>query len=129
VGLTYLLFPQVLLGLFQTEGSTTAEDFVAVGTLMLTFGCFWQCFDAAAMTVSEALRAAGDTAWPMWARIVLAWGLFFPGGWLTVVYAGGGVAVTMSWVVGYLALLAIVLVLRFLSGRWRYIQLVEEVVV
>ncbi len=129
VGLTYLLFPAVLLRLFQSEDSATTADFVIVGTQMLTFGCVWQCFDAAAMTLGESLRAAGDTAWPMWARIVLAWGLFFPGAWYTVVHLDGGVAVTMSWVVGYLALLALLLTFRFLSGRWREIQLVEDVVV
>lgn len=131
VGLSYLLVPELLLGLFQTEagagGGTT--DFVVVGAQMLVFGCFWQCFDAAAMTVGETLRAAGDTAWPMWARVVVAWGLFFPGAWYTVVYLGGGVAVTMAWVVGYLALLAGLLTFRFLSGRWRSIELVEEAVV
>lgn len=129
VGLTYVLIPEQLLSLFQTEDGASTSDFIAVGTTMLIFGCFWQCFDAAAMTIGETLRAAGDTAWPMWARIVLAWGLFFPGGWYTVVHLGGGVAVTMSWVVGYLALLAGVLTFRFMSGRWREIQLVEESVV
>lgn len=129
VGLTYLMFPEVLLRLFQSEDSGTTAAFVVVGTQMLIFGCVWQCFDAAAMTLGEALRAAGDTAWPMWARIVLAWGLFFPGAWYTVVHLNGGVAVTMSWVVGYLALLALLLTYRFFSGRWRDIKLVEDVVV
>lgn len=129
VGLSYLLVPELLLSLFQSEAGAGTSDFIAVGTQMLLFGCFWQCFDAAAMTVGETLRAAGDTAWPMWARIVLAWGLFFPGAWYTVVYLGGGVAVTMAWVVGYLALLAGLLTFRFLSGRWRNIELVEEAVV
>lgn len=128
VGLSYLFMPELLLRLFQSESSPPG-DFVVIGAQMLIFGCFWQCFDAAAMTISETLRAAGDTSWPMWARIVLAWGLFFPGAWYTVVYLGGGIAVTMSWVVGYLALLAGLLTFRFWSGRWRSIQLVEDIVV
>lgn len=129
VGLSYVLVPELLLGLFQSEAGSATSDFIAVGSQMLIFGCFWQCFDAAAMTVGETLRAAGDTAWPMWARIVVAWGLFFPGAWYTVVYLGGGVAVTMAWVVGYLGLLSGLLTFRFLSGKWRNIELVEEAVV
>jgi multidrug resistance protein, MATE family len=129
VGLSYLLVPELLLGLFQSEVSVGTSDFIVIGSEMLIFGCFWQCFDASAMTVGETLRAAGDTAWPMWARIFLAWGLFFPGAWYTVVYLDGGVGVTMAWVVGYLALLAGLLTYRFLSGRWRTIEMVEEVVV
>lgn len=129
VGLSYLLVPELLLGLFQAENAGDTSAFVRIGSQMLLFGCFWQCFDAAAMTIGETLRAAGDTAWPMWARIFVAWGLFFPGAWYTVVHLGGGVAVTMAWVVGYLALLAGLLTFRFLSGRWRSIELVEEAVI
>jgi len=129
VGMSYLLFPEALLRLFQSEQGVTTSEFVTIGTQMLFFGSLWQCFDATSMTLGESLRAAGDTAWPMWARIALAWGFFFPGAWYTVVYLGGGVTMTMSWVLVYVALLAGLLVYRFLMGRWREIQLVEEAVV
>jgi MATE family multidrug resistance protein len=129
VGLAYVFVPETLLRLFQSDTSAEEVAFVRVGAQMLLFGCLWQCFDAAAMSVGESLRAAGDTAWPMWARIVLAWAIFVPGGWYSVVVRGGGVSVTMSWVVGYLAALATLLTLRFLSGRWREIKLVEEAVI
>lgn len=131
VGLCYLIAPQALLTLFtatDAPGLPAAQgaDFVTVGSRMLIFGCFWQLFDALAMTLGEALRAAGDTAWPMWARTGLAWGCFFPGAWCTVMWWGGGVDAALSWVVGYLGVLSALLTARFLSGRWKHIQLVEE---
>lgn len=123
VGLSYVLVPEWLMSFFQAdEGS----QFMELGVHMLVYGCFWQLFDALGITLGESLRATGDTAWPMWVRIVLAWGLFMPGSWWTVVVGGGGVDTAMSWVIGYLALLSIALVARFASGRWRHIQLVEE---
>lgn len=125
VGLCYLIAPQQLISIFQAP-SVQATDFIALGSRMLLFACFWQCFDALSLTLGEALRAAGDTAWPMWARTLLAWGVFFPGSWCTVAWWDGGVDAALSWVVGYLAVLTALLTFRFLSGRWKRINLVEE---
>ena len=44
----------------------------------------WQLFDAIGMTLSETLRAAGDTAWTTGARILLAWCVFTPVAFLVV---------------------------------------------
>lgn len=56
---------------------------------------------------------------------MLAWGVFFPGSWVTVRMLGGTDVHAVLWVVGYLALLAAVLWLRFRSGKWRELELVE----
>jgi len=90
---------------------------------MLMLSCAWQLFDAAAMVIGEALRAAGDTLATSMARGVIAWGVFVPGAWLTVRRYGGGDVHAVAWLVLYLALLALVLWLRFRSGQWRRIQL------
>jgi len=85
-------------------------------------------FDAIGMTLSEALRAAGDTAWCMWARLALAWAVFTPGAVLAVIVLGGGPSAAALALVAYLALLAAALAWRFHSGAWRRIQLVEPTV-
>jgi multidrug resistance protein, MATE family len=122
IGLSYWLLPEPLIGLFRPR-DLPAETLVTTGAAMLALSAIWQLFDAAGMTVSEALRAAGDTTFCMNARIVLAWFVFMPGAWLAVrVYDGGTVAI-MGAVIVYIALLAIVLGFRFVSGRWRDIDL------
>lgn len=45
---------------------------------MLAWCGLWQAFDAISITLTETLRAAGDTLGPMGARIVLAWLIFTP---------------------------------------------------
>jgi multidrug resistance protein, MATE family len=100
-----------------------------VGTSMLMASAMWQLFDGVGMTVSEALRAAGDTTWCMWARIVLAWIFFTPAAWVAVLVYGGGVATVMIALIGYMAGLATLFALRFASNRWRAIELVEPEVV
>ena len=87
----------------------------------------WGLFDAAANTLAETLRAAGDTAYTLWMRLAMAWLVFVPGSYITVRYFEGGDIGAMLWLVGYLALLAVALWLRFQTGAWRKLQLVESV--
>jgi len=122
VGVLYWLAPKPLMGLFQS-GDASAEQLLAVGGVMLALSALWQVFDAAAMTLSEALRAAGDTTFCMNARIALAWFVFMPGAWYSVRVLNGGVPAIMVSLIAYLALLAAAFALRFVSGKWREIDL------
>ena len=97
--------------------------FLEIGVKLLFLSARWQLFDAAGITIGEALRAAGDTAYAMWSRGILAWLVFLPGSWFTVRNGGGEFAATL-WLLIYLGLLALVLFLRFRSGAWRRIELV-----
>lgn len=123
VGVAYWLAPALLLAPFAS-GAGPGGTFMAVGVRMLMLSAFWQLFDAAGITYSEALRAAGDTSYAMWARGILAWGIFLPGSWISVRLLGGGAGAAMAWLLVYLALLALVLYTRFRAGAWRRIRLV-----
>jgi MATE family multidrug resistance protein len=123
VSVLYLVAPEALIGLFVPYGSTSR--LVAVGSTMLMLSAVWQFFDGTGITLSESLRAAGDTTWPMAARIVLGWAVFIPLAWLAVIRQGGGIVPMMLVLVTYIALLAGALAWRFTSGAWRRIQLVE----
>lgn len=123
VGAAYVAMPAVLMQLFaRGEG---AEALSAIGVRMLMVSAAWQLFDATAMVLTEALRAAGDTLFPLLARLVLGWALFVPGSYLTVTAFGGGEVAAASWVVLFLMALAATLVWRFWRGHWRHIALVE----
>ncbi len=78
VGLVYLVVPDLVLAAFaQDPGS--AQELLAAGRRMLLLSVGWQLFDAAASVLAEALRAAGDTTFTLWARVVIAWAVFAPG--------------------------------------------------
>ena len=123
VGIVYIVLPGPFIRLFAPT-DVPAEKLMQVGTLMLGLSGVWQLFDAVAMTITESLRAAGDTAWPMAARIFLAWCVFTPGAWLAVLVFEGGPTAVMASVIVYLFVLAAVLAYRFRSGAWRRIALV-----
>jgi multidrug resistance protein, MATE family len=121
--LAYLLIPRLLFQPFL--GGHDADELLAVGVRMLMLSAAWQLFDATATVIGEALRAAGDTAVVMWARVVIAWIFFAPGSYLTVTMWGGGDLLAIGWMVAYLALLAIFLFFRFRSNAWKKLELVE----
>jgi MATE family multidrug resistance protein len=122
VGLVYAAFPAAVMGLFASD-TVSSDALVALGTSMLLISTAWQLFDAFAITISEALRAAGDTAWCMWARVVLAWVLFVPlAAWAVLVVRVGPTGAIATFVV-YLAALAGILWWRFRGGAWRRIDL------
>ncbi|MBL8950889.1 MAG: MATE family efflux transporter [Myxococcaceae bacterium] len=125
VGASYVLIPTLLMKPFAQGKPEDAAALVEVGARMLMLSAAWQLFDATVMTFAESLRAAGDTAYTLKARLVLAWGVFFPGSYITVKWLGGNDVQAMLWVVAYMGLLAGVMWLRFRSGRWRELELVE----
>lgn len=122
IGVIYAVFPARVLSLFASDHS---GEIVAIGTTMLVISAAWQLADAVGITLSEALRAAGDTTWTAAARILLAWIVFTPSAFLIVLGFGGGPIGAMLCLVGYLGLLAIALAWRFRSGAWKRIELVE----
>lgn len=128
VGLLYVAMPGALMSLFAPEG-VDASELLQVGTVMLAISAAWQLFDAIVLTLGEALRSAGDTAWTMWARLAMAWLVFIPAAFVSVNVLGGGHVAAMLCIAGYVALLAVVFTRRFRSGAWRHIDLTGEPVV
>ncbi|MCX5747499.1 MAG: MATE family efflux transporter [Proteobacteria bacterium] len=123
IALIYTIAPHPILGMFA-EGPGAAR-LVELGTTMLLMSAAWQVFDATSMTIAETLRAAGDTKWTAIARMLLAWGVFTPSAFIVVRVFDGGPLGAMACLAVYLALLAIVLALRFRTGAWKRIELIE----
>jgi len=123
IGAAYLVAPGSILQLFDSQGN--ADYLVEIGASMLAISAAWQLFDACGITLSETLRAAGDTTWTATARLVLAWFVFTPAAFATVTWWDGGPVGAMLCLVGYLALLAGAFAYRFRSGAWRKIELIE----
>ncbi|MBL9039239.1 MAG: MATE family efflux transporter [Archangium sp.] len=125
-GLLCLVIPHVLIAPFaRGEGG---EEVAIIGARILMMSAAWQVFDATSMCLAEALRGAGDTFFTMVARVGVAWVLFVPGSYISVRVYGWTDIGAMGWMVAYLAVLAGVLLLRFRTGAWRRMELVEPTV-
>ncbi|HEY0192321.1 MAG TPA: MATE family efflux transporter [Kofleriaceae bacterium] len=122
IAVVYLVFPRAVLQLFDSEHG---GQLVVIGASMLAISAAWQLADAVGMTLSETLRAAGDTAWTAMVRLAVAWFGFLPAAYLVVSRRHGGPNGAMLCLVGYIALQSGLLAWRFRSGRWKQIQLIE----
>lgn len=122
VGLFYIAMPALLMSAFVSDPAQ-GRALLAVGAPLLMLSAAWQLFDSASMTFAEALRAAGDTAFTFWARAGIAWLVFAPGAWISVRVFGLDYMAAAAWLILYLALLALVMWLRFRAGRWRSLDL------
>lgn len=87
----------------------------------------FQLFDAIAITMSGALRGAGDTVWPGVVTIVLSWVCIVGGGHLAIAlvphWGSMGPWVGAS---AYIILLGVFLLARFLAGNWKRIDLLSR---
>ena len=122
VGVVYFAIPVPIMALFA-EDNATASELAALGAVLLAISAAWQLFDAAVITVSEALRAAGDTAWVLWARVGLAWIVWLPLSLWVVKGLGAGPPAATACMLVYFVTLTVAVLWRFRSGAWRHIDL------
>lgn len=127
-GAAFVLFRHSLIRLFIESDTppATADRVVALGSMFLIATAAFQAFDAMAMTISGALRGAGDTVVPGLATVVLSWGIIVGGGTATV-HLFPGLASLGPWIAAasYIIALSLILVGRFLTGHWKSRQLIK----
>jgi len=128
-GLVFVVFREPLIFAFTEEDAPAAQvdRMLAIGSGVLIAAAFFQVFDAIGITMSGALRGAGDTVWPGVVTVVLSWTCVVGVGHLLVAFAPGLGSIG-PWIGAalYFTALGIVLLGRFVQGRWRSIRLVQE---
>ncbi len=127
-GAIFAIFPRQLMHMF-IEDSTSAADtehIMALGRKFLFATAAFQLFDGVAMTVSGALRGAGDTFVPGIATLILSWTIIVGGG-LALRAAAPQLESMSGWIAAasYIGALAIFLLVRFRAGHWKSIKLVK----
>lgn len=127
-GVLMVVFREPAIELFIDP--TTPDDararLVAIGAQVMIAAAVFQVFDALGITFIGALRGAGDTVWPGVATLVLAWTLLFGmGTWM--VHAHPELGSIGPWIAAsaYIILLGLAVTVRFVSGKWKTIKLVE----
>jgi len=126
--LAFVLFREPMISVFVPGDMDAAERaaVLRVGSTVMIAAAVFQLFDACAITMSAALRGAGDTVWPGIATIILSWTLIVGGGLLLIELAPA-LGSLGPWIgaSAYIILLGVALLARFVRGRWRTIRLVE----
>ena len=118
VGLSYLIAPTTLMGFFSEETAV-----IQAGVTILKLVAAYQVVDGLGIVLAGALNGAGDTRFTMWARTIMAWGMFLPLVWLLAFRFDLGIGGAWAGAFIYLGGLGIVYFLRFWRGQWQYIEI------
>jgi len=127
IAVLYWVVPGMFIAPFGTRADPA--EFPAIAELvavLLKFVAVYTLFDGFIITVSGALKGAGDTRFPVAATLVLSWAvLLIP---IYTFYRMGYRSIRLTWLFAtiYIFILGLVMVLRFLWGKWRTMKVIEE---
>ena len=127
-GVMFIVLREPMIRLFINEETSPEEaaTVVRLGASFMIAVAAFQLFDAIAMTLSAALRGAGDTVWIGVWTVVLSWVVIVVGG-MAIVEFFPGLESFGPWLAAsaYIIILSMLAMARFLSGAWKNFKLVE----
>lgn len=125
----FVVFRESLVRLFIDSRTSPeiADQVLRLGTQFLILTAVFQIFDAVAMTLSGALRGAGDTVFVGVSTVLSSWIIIVGGGTLAITTFRSLESVG-PWAAAalYIIVLSGFVLARFLAGRWKSIRLVER---
>ncbi len=125
VAAVYVLFPHALVSAFR--GNSDVASFSAVVAIvpsLLLCVAVYSVADSLSVTFSFALRGAGDTRFVSLLTFALAWPIMVVPTYLAV-RAGKGIYWPWGFATAYILAMAICFYLRFRSGRWKTMRVIE----
>lgn len=127
-GLTYLTLPHYYFMLFSGNSveAVSLEEMLSIGRWLLILMAAWGLLDTVNLVLSGALKGAGDTRFVMLYSTCMSWVLFVPGEWFLIYYRKGGILEAWGFLAFTIMLVSAGFYLRFKSGRWKSIELLEH---
>ncbi|MBM3995555.1 MAG: MATE family efflux transporter [Planctomycetes bacterium] len=125
----YVTIPNLLVAMFESDRNPAQFQAVAeiVPTLLICVAIF-SLADAVNVAFAFALRGAGDTWFVSLLTFTLAWPIMVVPTYLVVHYGG---SVYWAWVfaTAHIIAMAVCFYLRFRTGRWKEMRVIEPAVV
>ena len=115
---------RALVGAFVSGFGPEGEEIARLAAVMLRLAAIYVLADSAQLVFSGALRGAGDTRWVMYISVGLHWVFSILAIVLIRVVKVSPVAAWTAFIV-FVMLLGVGMYLRFRSGRWREIRMID----
>jgi MATE family multidrug resistance protein len=127
IALSYVLLPQMYLWFFSHNADPKTFGPIADLTkTLLKFVALYSLFDTMTIVFSMAIKGAGDTRFVMTMMVVLSLcALVIPSFVAIVIFHRG---IYTAWIIGtaYIILCGFAFFVRFLSGAWKTMRVIEE---
>ncbi|PID74666.1 MAG: MATE family efflux transporter, partial [Desulfobacterales bacterium] len=124
----FILFPDVILGLFLHSNSTDSASITVFyySKTLLNIVCAYLFFDSLYMIYSGALRGAGDTKFMMLAMGSAGICCLIIPTYLSIEYFKMGVTSAWLWIVFFIFILFLLSGLRLRGGKWKKMLVIED---
>lgn len=123
--LLFVFIPTVLVNVFRSsEDSLVFAQAAPIAVRMIQLAALYLLFDAIMLCFVGVLRGAGDTYWTMWASMIMNWTMTISA-YVMFTYFKLDVITVWTTVIVIIILFAVVLYLRFRSGKWKNIHMID----
>jgi multidrug resistance protein, MATE family len=125
-GAVYALLPRLLLSPFAAGADRAAfAEVEHLTVVLLRFVALYSIFDMMNVVFAAGLKGAGDTHYPLAATLLLGVGVMLGPAWVMV--ERFHVHVFAAWIAPtvYIAVLGVLMLRRFRSGRWESMRVIE----
>jgi len=124
MALIFIIFADPMVRLFA--GGLAGDDaFLSLSKTMLRMAALYTLADATQVIFSGALRGAGDTKWVLILSGFLHW-VMAAGAFILINKTGAPPVTVWGWFIGFILVSGATMMIRFLSGGWKKIQMVEH---
>ncbi len=122
---TFLLFSDFWFGLFAgSDAGPQMAEIIKQARPLLYMLCVFVWGDLIFLCFGDAIRGAGDTKFHMKAMVFCSV-LLVIGSYIIVDVLGLGIKAAWGWIVFYAWISGLIMMWRFLSGRWRNIDITK----
>ena len=126
MSLGYIVVPEFFLAPFGEEKDANFAAAHQIAVVLLRFVALYGVSDAAYMVFTATLKGAGDTRFVMWMSISLAWAIMVVPSFVALTYFDGGLYLIWSFGCAYICILGVAFYLRFRTGRWKSMRVIER---
>ncbi|MGB2578898.1 MATE family multidrug resistance protein [Elusimicrobium simillimum] len=126
LGLLFFFIPRFFIGFFLPENAQNAEQITRLAMPLMNIVSMFVLFDCTYLIFGDAIRGAGDTKFHMIVMALCGWVLLVPGTYYIVYVLKKEVLTVWLWLTFYALITAIIMLARFLRGRWRRIDITAK---
>ncbi len=117
-----------IMDLFRSSHSAFEPDaFRRLGHTLMIILVSWGYFDATDLILSGGLKGAGDTKFVMTTLISISLFLWMPAVFLIMIHRPAIIALWLTMPL-YCGLFFIIILWRWISGKWKYLRLVDDLI-